>query len=50
MPPVATLYTTVDKVMERQFFKNCLGLTCFGIQGIIPSLLVEDNSLFHKIY
>lgn len=38
------LYTTVNKVMGRQFFKNCFGLSCFRIQVIIPNLFVEDSS------
>lgn len=47
---IRTLYCLtlfyIQLLMGQQFKKNCLGLSCFGIQVIIPCLLhvVEDNS------
>lgn len=47
MHPEISLYMTFSKVIGRQFFKNCLGLSPLGKQDIIPSLWVMGSSLLN---
>ena len=44
----ANLYEQLSSEIGLQFFKYCLSLFDFGIQVIIPSFCVIDNSLFSK--
>lgn len=49
MHPEISLYMTFSKVIGRQFFKNCLGLSPLGKQDIIPSLWVMGSSCLLNI-
>jgi hypothetical protein len=39
----ASLYTVFRRLIGFQFFINCLGLSPFGIQVIMPYVCVIDN-------
>jgi hypothetical protein len=39
----ASLYTVFKRLIGLQFFINCLGLSPFGIQVIMPCFCVIDN-------
>lgn len=47
--PEIILYNTFKRVIGRQFFKNCLGLSPFGKHEITPSLCEMGSSFLIKI-
>lgn len=47
--PEIILYNTFKRVIGRQFFKNCLGLSPFGKHEIKPSLCEMGSFFFIKI-
>lgn len=47
--PEIILYNTFKRVIGRQFFKNCLGLSPFGKHEITPSLCEMGSSFLKKI-
>lgn len=43
MQPEASLYIIFNRLIGRQFFKNCLGFPAFGIQVIMLNLFELGN-------